>query len=102
MSGNIKCTFVKNKTHLMILNLFIQKKKAFFFESNEWRFDEQKGLYCLRLPFKKYKITCHTKLYLYKQQGERYIFVSHGHEIVDAREVIYYSQLPFSGKVRIK
>ena len=86
----------------MILNLFSQKKKAFFFESNEWRYDDQKGLYCLRLPFKKYKITSQTKMYLYKQQGERYLFMSEGHESVDATEVIYYSQLPFSGKVRIK
>ena len=87
---------------MMILKLFSKKKKALFFEEADWRHDEHQRNYCLRLSLKKSKITPHTKIYLYKQQGERYIFMSEGHEIIDGNEVVYFSQAPFSGKVRIK
>lgn len=87
----------------MIINLFSKKKKnAFFFESGDWKFDEKNNNYHLKLNLRKTKITPNTKIYLYKQQGERYIFMSEGFEELLGNEVVYCAQFPFSGKIRIK
>lgn len=86
----------------MILNLFSKKKNAFFFEIDEWKFDENNSNYFLKLNLHKTKITANTKVYLYKQQDDRYIFMSEGFEQLNGNEVLYCAQFPFSGKIRIK
>ncbi len=85
----------------MILNLF-SKKNAFFFESEQWKFDETNKNYYLKLDLSKTKITPRTKIYLYKQQDEQYIFMSEGFEQLVGCELVYCAQFPFSGKIRIK
>lgn len=85
----------------MILNLF-RKKNALFFKTDDWKIDEKNGNYYLKLSFRKTKITPNTRIYLYKQQGNRYIFMSEGFEEIIGDEIVYCAQFPFSGKILVK
>lgn len=87
---------------MMIINLFRKKSKAYFFAAEEWRFNEEKKMYCLTLSGLKCQLTPTSEVYLYKQQGERYIFMSKGYETLAGNELVYYSLSPFSGRIRFK
>lgn len=86
----------------MKLNIFRKKSTASFFDAEHWRFDEVKNMYCLILKIAKSQCTPNFIIYLYKKQGERYIFMSEGYEAISGNELVYYSLSPFSGKIRIK
>lgn len=85
----------------MILNLF-RKKNALFFNTDDWKINEKNGNYYLKFYLRKIKLTPSTKVYIYKRQGDRYIFMSEGFKHLDGNELLYYAHLPFSGIVRVK
>lgn len=86
----------------MKLNLFTAHKSALSFTIDDWIYDEVKKNYTLKITVPQTKFSSRTKIYLYKQQGDRYIFMSDGYESVINQEITYYSQAPFSGKIKIK
>jgi hypothetical protein len=87
---------------MMNLNIFRKRSKACNFDSEDWRFDDGKQMFCLILSVPKTKITHQTVVYLYKKQGDRYIFMSEGFEAINGSELVYYALSPFGGKIRIK
>ena len=87
---------------MMISRMFGMRERNLFFDESNWVAHHLQKNYSLSLDLGKLKIGKGTKFTLYIRQGERFVYHSEGSEAIIGDRLLYYSQFPFAGKVKVR
>ncbi len=86
----------------MIQKLFGTRERDLYFDKSNWVAHHLQKNYSLSLDLSTLKIRKNTKFTLYIMQGDKFVYHSEGSEAIIGDRLLYYSQFPFSGKVKVK
>lgn len=90
------------KLIMMIQKFFGTRERDLFFDETYWVSHHIQKNYSLSLDLGRIKVGKGTRFTLYMLQGQKYIHHSEGSEAVVGDRILYYSQFPFAGKVKVR